>query len=61
MQKLLSLPLHSESIRYLNSIRVEELFSGKDPDAGTDLNQKKKGVGQDEKFKIAPLTQWTWI
>ena len=57
MQKLLSLPLHSESVIYPNSIRVEGLFSGKDPDAGKDLKQKEKGVGQDEKFQIAPLTQ----
>ena len=34
---------------------------GKDPDAGKDLRQKKKGMTEDEMVWMASLTRWTWV
>ena len=36
-------------------------FIGKDPDAGKDLRQKKKGTTEDEMVWMASLTRWTWV
>ena len=33
----------------------------KDPNAGRDWGQEEKGTTEDEKMRMASLTQWTWV
>ena len=40
---------------------VKSQFIRKDPDAGKDWRQKEKRAAEDEIFKRASPTQWTWI